>query len=335
MRSILLGTSIVVILCSGCSTWDKNKSHKKDDSWSITKLWKQEYQEPSTLAVIWSPDTLTIEGQGTSRGFGGRIYFYNERSQAIPVDGDLLVHGYLTTPGQAKGETVEADKKFEFTAEQLSCHFSPSEIGASYSIWVPWDADGGFREEITLIATFKSKNGKLVQGAPAKVFLPGKNREKAELPGFAVQAVSYQSQVIPTNPGPQSESNRSLRTTTIEIPSGAKLNRPNRPTFTLEVASEEGSHSNRATASQPPIGPGNYADTFAVDPQAALDPQVTVSSGVRVGGGQRIEIPVGLGPTQDPATFPSLPAVGNPSPSQTELELRTLPLPPAVRNPMM
>ena len=43
---------LAVSVTSGCSGWNKSKSLQKDDGWSITKLWKKEYQQPASLAAI-------------------------------------------------------------------------------------------------------------------------------------------------------------------------------------------------------------------------------------------------------------------------------------------
>ena len=213
----------------------------------MSNWFEKEYQVPESLAVIWSPDVLTQAGSKPTRGFGGRVYFYNARSQAVPVDGDLIVHAYLTTPTIADhSQKVKADKTFAYTAEQLTGHFSPSELGASYSIWIPWDAEGGFREELTLIATFKTKAGGIVQSEPAKVFLPGKNRfaapaTEAKASTLEASTVTYRKSSTPTNNGfelPRSGGflaersantnssqpvQRNRLTTTISVPQDASL----------------------------------------------------------------------------------------------------------------
>jgi len=179
-----------------------------------------------SLATIWKADTLTEPGQQEQRGFGARVYFYNDRSQSIPVEGDLVVHGFLTTPSSRQQAEEHADKKFTFSAEQLAGQYSPTDLGASYSIWVPWDADGGFREEVTLVATFKSKGGAVVQGAPTRLFLPGQARmsEDLKLPE-AVQQVSYQKSSIPTYDLQASPPKSQTRITTIELPDDSQLRR--------------------------------------------------------------------------------------------------------------
>lgn len=236
-----VGVSLAALmLCTGCSVWN-NKTTAKKEGWSFNKMFKKEYQKPQSMAAIWSSDVLAVTGQPPTRGFGGRIYFYNERSQAIPIEGDLVIHGYAGDSFRTE-ETVQADKTFRFTQEQMVSHFSPSELGASYSVWIPWDVADGFRQEVTLIPTFKAADGTVVQGAPAKVNLPGRNpfpssREAESVPS---QAVSYRKSSTPTNPGyklPGSAETGALgkmKTTTIAVPPSASIGKtPKRETYTL------------------------------------------------------------------------------------------------------
>lgn len=220
----------------GCNVFGNKPKSSSDKSWSITKLWKKEYQKPNTVSVIWSPDVLTMTGQPPTRGFGGRVFFYNDRTQAIPVEGDLIVHGYRGDPMLGESEQVQADKTFRFTAEQLTGHFSPSELGASYSVWIPWDSADGIRTEVTLIPTFKGTDGQIVQGAPAKLFLPGRSSVSASAKGgsqistssgFETQTVSYQQRSIPTNAsGSLPQMARQTEPTIIELPALGTLGRP-------------------------------------------------------------------------------------------------------------
>ncbi|MFO0942495.1 MAG: hypothetical protein U0930_17295 [Pirellulales bacterium] len=208
---------------SGCATWKKSSSEK---SWNPKTWFKKEYQEPVSMATIWRADRMAEPGQREMRGFGARVYFYNEKSQAIPVDGDVVVHGYVTTPSSRKTGNEQSDKKFTYTSEQLASQYSPSDMGASYSIWVPWDEDG-FREEVTLIATFKSKKGGVVQASPTKIYLPGKSPLPDEQMPQVTQQVSYKKSKIPTyDIGPEPEKLPSTRVTTIELPQKSRLNQP-------------------------------------------------------------------------------------------------------------
>ena len=234
-----LGT-LVVVCGTGCSAWRSGNQGSPSDGWSIKKLWKTEYQQPQSLVAVWSPDVLAMPGKPATRGFGGRLYFYNEKSQAIPVEGELMVHGYKNELGDNSTEKVEADKTFGFTAEQLTSHYSPSDMGASYSVWIPWDAAGGHRLEVTLIPSFKSKVGQLVQGTPAKLYLPGKavnnGLASKESAGSLLMKLSDGSKM--PKPRVTESSTGSMKTTTITVPDQSTIARATRAqTFSLGQSS--------------------------------------------------------------------------------------------------
>lgn len=265
LRTYTFGLLCCLTISSGvgCSVFGNKPKSSSDKSWSITKLWKKEYQKPNTVSVIWSPDVLTVTGKTPTRGFGGRVFFYNDRTQAIPVEGDLIVHGYRGDPMLGESEQIQADKTFRFTAEQLTGHFSPTELGASYSVWIPWDAEDGLRTEVTLIPTFKGTNGQIVQGTPAKLFLPGRSlsstsaKDGTQIPsnsGFETQTVSYQRRSIPTNAsGSLPQVTRRTEPTTIELPALGSLGRPQTRSATLPVQG--------FTLGGPPNA-GNGTDTY-------------------------------------------------------------------------
>ena len=128
------------------------------------------YPFPAKIAATWTPDTLVQTGRTPTRGFGGRIFFYDEKSRVVPVDGTLVIHGYDDSNGL---DPKRSTKRFEFTPEQLTNHFGQTDLGASYSVWIPWDAVGGEQKRISLVASFRTEDGHLVQGVPAIVMLPG------------------------------------------------------------------------------------------------------------------------------------------------------------------
>ena len=215
----------VSVAFSGCETLIDGqpvKKKKKDSSWTLFK--KKEYQIPQSLNVTWSHDIMTLPGKPPTRGFGGRFYFYNEKTQTIPVDGDLLVYGFDDTFKQKGTEDLsQADKRFRFTAEQLTTHFSQGELGASYSVWIPWDAAYGSHKKIMLIPTFMTKDGRTVRGAPANLNLPGKSIEDPNA-GIIPQTSSVIPTVLPeqfmdARTTANSNESSGMRTTTIQVPS--------------------------------------------------------------------------------------------------------------------
>ncbi|EMI21634.1 signal peptide protein [Rhodopirellula maiorica SM1] len=184
--SVAVKSLAVAMICStvGCITVgpDGKRVTKPGGSFAEKMPWAKKkdevpepYPNPVKMAATWTPDTLVQTNRTPTRGFGGRIFFYNEKSHAVPVDGTLVIHGF-----DENAETSDkATKRFEFTPEQFTRHFSQCDLGASYSIWVPWDAVGGEARRISLVASFRTKEGVTVQGVPATVMLPGK--ESAEV----------------------------------------------------------------------------------------------------------------------------------------------------------
>ena len=229
----LIGCLVWFTGCASLTTNDKSKS-KKENSWLPWA--KKEYQIPHSLAVVWSEDILNVPGKPATRGFGGRIYFYNEKSQAISVEGELTVHGYDETfPKQGNVVSAEADKKFKFTPEQFTQHFSQSDLGASYSVWIPWD-NGGYGKKIMLIPSFITKDGRLIRGEPSKVTLAGKSPTSQEVYGpSTVQQVSHSE---PTNDQPlqrievANDDEGQMKTTTIRMPGNRRAPTRSAPNLT-------------------------------------------------------------------------------------------------------
>ena len=285
LSRLVLGSMLCVVMCAGCAslTGDTTKGKKKESSWPWAK--KKEYQIPQSVNVTWSHDIFTAEGKPPTRGFGGRLYFYNEKSQAIPVEGELTVFGFDDTHRDHSGMSVEsADKRFKFTAEQFTQHFSESQLGASYSIWIPWDAAPGEAKKIMLIPTFRTKEGRLIKGKPASLLLPGPPGSD----GF--DEVIQASAKRPAGNGARSNASSSIppsgatsgttpRTTTLQMPrhlQGRPQVPPERAAAMLQQALEANLSQQQASASaahtiRPP-------EETAVMPAAAFVPTATSNS---------------------------------------------------------
>ena len=134
--------------------------------------------EPTRIAVIWKENILQSDGGRPKQGFTGRIYFYDQAGEVVKASGSLNVYGYEDS-GDIK--RVVPDKNFVFEADKFASHYSPSEIGHSYSIWIPWCDYGGFRKSITLVPVFKTSNGKIVQGTADYLSLSGKTPKAQNL----------------------------------------------------------------------------------------------------------------------------------------------------------
>ncbi|WP_425616405.1 hypothetical protein NA78x_000051 [Anatilimnocola sp. NA78] len=178
---------VLLLATTGCQTFSKD--------WSVSKLWnpdtkemKSQFQTPSRMVALWSPAMYNSPGKSNTRGFGGRLYFYNHKDEPIPVEGQLVVYAYNDSTQRVDGR--KPDRKFVFTSEQLSKHFSPAELGASYSVWIPWDAVGGQQLEISLLPVFTASSGQVILGEQSRNVLPGTTSQTAT-------SQTQQSQVQP------------------------------------------------------------------------------------------------------------------------------------------
>ena len=124
------------------------------------------------MLPIWTDTTLHQAGQSGVRGFGGRIYFYQDGdADPVEVSGQLTVYvfeGNEVAPGRA-----EPLRKFVFTEEQFASHHSKTSLGDSYSVWLPWDKVGGPTRNLSLVARFDGEQTGTLISKPSTKSLPG------------------------------------------------------------------------------------------------------------------------------------------------------------------
>lgn len=174
--------ALALTLLAGCQTMDFGSVKGVSDKLGITsredKIKSSEFQTPARLIAIWSDAMYSQPGQAPTRGFGGRLYFYNAKDKTVPVEGQLVIYAY---DDSADGTPAKMpSRKFGFTPDQFTQHYSPTELGASYSVWIPWDELGGVRKSITLLPVFTSSSGQVVMGEQSINVLPGKVPENPE-----------------------------------------------------------------------------------------------------------------------------------------------------------
>ncbi len=187
---------------------------------------KSPAKTPTRMVVIWKDATISDAAKPPTRGFGGRVYFYDEKEQTVQVDGEMIVFGY--EDGENEG-SIKADRKYVFLQEEFQKRFSETDLGPSYSIWLPWDRAGGERQTIALLPVFKANDGTVVQGghsvcvlngtppqqeAIAKVDVSGNHNQtanaKANSTNFSAAQVSHMEAGQPRE--------GRLNTTTIRVP---------------------------------------------------------------------------------------------------------------------
>jgi len=167
---LLLGITALVAL-SGCSKFEMDKfDMSKNIPWGAGK--DGELKAPMKVVAVWTDTVLTEGMRPATRGFGGRLMFYDvDGGKPIKVKGSLTVYAFDETGRDV--EQAKPDRKYVFTSEQFEKHYSKSSLGHSYSVWLPWDAAGGPLKEISLLVRFTPDNAPVVIGEAAKQHLPG------------------------------------------------------------------------------------------------------------------------------------------------------------------
>ena len=228
---------VILTVSAGCSSlktdgsvWNPLKPRSDRKVNSVTA-------KPVRMAVVWKDSVYEQPGAASIKGFGGRFFIYDAQSNPIQTDGELVVYGYdESNPLHADGSHAGADKKFVFPSETFQRHFSDSDLGASYSVWIPWEKVGGIRKSITLIPIFKTTSGNVLECGQSMIVLPGrkpemeaKNINGTEIPNTPnlVAQASFQqsstqhnhhaSHISATTDIKRSPS--AMRTTTLDVPS--------------------------------------------------------------------------------------------------------------------
>ncbi len=168
---------IAMIASVGCSAG-------KSTNWKFAKNWDMRRaiglksnkplppQTPERMATSWTNTVLTKPGTKAKRGFGGRIMFFGSGDDTpIRVDGQLVVYAFDESLGDPN--VIHPTRRYVFPREQFARHESASQLGPSYSVWLPWDAAGGEQKNISLIARFEPHEGALLVGEQTQHMLPG------------------------------------------------------------------------------------------------------------------------------------------------------------------
>ncbi len=159
------------LLAAGCQTVTPSKP------WNW--LWPSAQEGPvlpDRILVVWSDTVLHQPGEPGLRGFGGRLLFYlGDRKDPVEVDGGLAV--YVFDADKVDPHSPAPERKFVFSADQFASHMSHSELGRSYSVWLPWDEVGGPSRRLSIVTRFEGRHGGVVISQPTLKLLPGVSHE--------------------------------------------------------------------------------------------------------------------------------------------------------------
>lgn len=137
---------------------------------------RKEYGVPDSIVAVWTYAVAHTPGQPPTRGFGGRIMFFQDgRERPLKVDGTLTVYAF--EEANTSEDKIIPDRRYVFSPEDLARCYSQSKLGHSYSIWIPWDEAGGPQRTVSLIVCFTARSGKTIVSQQSKMMLPGPRQD--------------------------------------------------------------------------------------------------------------------------------------------------------------
>jgi hypothetical protein len=166
-----------LLLATGCrGPWSKD--WKVADMFDVDVTpWSHDedaVEAPSRLVGTWTDTVLHQTGKQPQRGFGGRLIFYGEDAEKpVLVDGQLVIYAFDETNREPTDN--KPTRRYVFPPDQMARRMSKTELGPSYSFWLPWDEVGGPQIEISLIARFEPQGGAIVIGEQTRHLLPGES----------------------------------------------------------------------------------------------------------------------------------------------------------------
>ena len=176
-RTTLAFSVLSLLTFCGCQSLSESARYIDDSMpWNSKQAEQRRHEQAAArIVAIWSHDVLSTPKQGAIQGFGGRMYFYNRRQEAVKVEGQLIVYAFDDTGKTVTDHSKMAPtRKYIFRADQLQSHLSESELGPSYSFWIPWQKIGGQERKISLVPVFIPEQGEVINGLFSKAVLPGK-----------------------------------------------------------------------------------------------------------------------------------------------------------------
>lgn len=199
--SILLTATASLLTLVGCTAVPTMSA--PDLEW-MKQLSGNDEGPPEQLVAMWTDASLKKPGaSATTRGFGGRIYFYDGKKHSVKAEGELVVYAFVEKDRQVPSKL--ADRKFIFTREELEQNYQKTALGHCYDIWLPWTQESDQAVSVSLLPALKMADGKVVAGAQSLNVLkgkenPGSGLEKVTVHGGSeVLQVSYDADGEPVN----------------------------------------------------------------------------------------------------------------------------------------
>lgn len=229
----LTSLGLAVCLLAGCRSASTSTTAKSDKPWKLpnplewgAKSDEPRIGEPERIVATWAETVRQTPGEPSERGFGGRVYFYDKGADPIAVEGRLVVYAFDETDRAPTDH--RPTKRFVFPADQLPRNMSVSEIGPSYSFWLPWGTVDAPSTHVSLIARFEPvRGGGLLVSDQSRQRLPGNGLGPVgptmiaeSVNGTTVRQAGFEEQSVGARtaaPAAKEEPRARLSTTTIKL----------------------------------------------------------------------------------------------------------------------
>ena len=249
-RFVVVTAVAALLATTGCSM-PKASDFKPSKLFSLGDDDEPEKGTPVRLVGTWTDTVLSQSGQKSQRGFGGRLMFYGKKEdKPILVEGQLVVYAFDETNRAVTDN--KPTRRYVFPPDQIARHMSKSELGASYSFWLPWDEAGGPQTEVSLICRFEPKGGAVISS----------EQTRHRLPGTITAAPALTADGRPAPPKlPEGVPSRPAQPTLESVQAASRMHDPN-----LQLASFESA----VPISTVPTSMGVMTAASAIDPQRQM-----------------------------------------------------------------
>ena len=177
------------------------------------------------------------------------MFYGKKEDKPILVEGQLVVYAFDETNRAVTDN--KPTRRYVFPPDQIEMRMSKSELGASYSFWLPWDEAGGPQTEISLICRFEPKSGGVITSEQTRHRLPGTITAAPALTADGRPAPPKLPEGVPSRPAQP----------TLESVQASRMHDPN-----LQLASFESAVPNNSV----PAATGALAAATSVDPQRQM-----------------------------------------------------------------
>ncbi len=209
--------AVIGIGCCGCQSWE---TQGKLPLFSRDKKEKKTDSPPEKIVAVWTEATHHHPGKKAERGFGSRIVFYDAQDRPLEITGKVTV--FVFDDQHPAADEPAPKYKFVFPEEVIASHYSKSDLGHSYSFWIPLAAIDSPTIPFSLVVRYDSPQGervlsdltkKVLVGTGIKTTRQDKKREPAPATSAAddlIRQASFQASFNET--APSSKKRRSLET---------------------------------------------------------------------------------------------------------------------------